>query len=143
MRKQDVPQDAGRMNDGVREISYAVDEDGRYVLVPSAGWEAKAVVNDQAWEIIEEEVTRQIRLVREGQRSPLAVFMARNLMEEGLLASYMGIARWRVRRHLRPDIFARLKPAFLERYAALFGVTVQELTHPELPSEKDEGTRNS
>lgn len=126
MKKDEVPQDRG-FSDGVREISYAVDENGRYVLVQSQGWEPKTVANDQAWEVIEEELREQIRLIEAGKRSPLAYHMTRNLMDTGLLASYAGLPRWRVRRHLKPKIFHRLSADLKARYADIFGITVADL----------------
>ena len=126
MQKKDVPQDNG-MNRGLREIAYAVDEDGRYVQVPSLGWEPKNVANAQAWAVITEDVRAQIRLVRDGKRSPIAYHLARNLMSVGLLASYVRLPRWRVKRHLKPSVFNRLKPEILQRYADLFGLTPAEL----------------
>lgn len=126
MRKEDVPQDEG-MNRGLREIAYAVDEQGRYVKVPSLGWEPKNVANAQAWEEITAEVATQLRLIRAGRRSPIAYHLARNLMSVSLLASYVRLPRWRVKRHLKPSVFNRLKPEMIQRYADLFGLTPHEL----------------
>lgn len=136
MRRRDVPQDGG-MNEGLREITYAVDDDGRYVGVPSAGWEPKTIANAQAWEVIDEEVRAQARLVREGRRSPLAYHLARHMMSIGLAADYVGIARWRVKRHLKPKVFAKLKPDMLKRYADLFGLGIAELR--EVPDPEADG----
>ncbi len=126
MRERDVPQDDG-LNQGMRELTYAVDDAGRYVGVPSAGWEPKNVANAQAWDVISEEIREQARRVRDGRRSPLAYHMARHLMTVGLVADYVRIGRWRVKRHLKPAVFDRLKPEILERYADLFGLSVAEL----------------
>jgi hypothetical protein len=125
MRKKDVPQDAG-LNQGMREITYAVDENGRYVGVPSLGWEPKNIANAQAWEVISENIHTQARLGRDGKRSPLAYHLAKHLMTVGLAASYVRLPRWRVKRHLKPAVFNRLKPEILQRYADLFGLTLAE-----------------
>lgn len=125
MREKDVPQDAG-LNQGMREIAYAVDENGRYVGVPSLGWEPKNIVNAQAWEVISEDINTQARLVRDGQRSPLAYHLARHLMTVGLAASYVRLPRWRVKRHLKPSVFNRLRPEIAQRYADLFGLTLAQ-----------------
>jgi hypothetical protein len=126
MREEDVPQDGG-LNRGLQEITYAVDETGRYVVVPSLGWEPKNIANAQAWQVISEDIRTQARLVRDGERSPLAYHLARNLMTVGLAASYVRLPRWRVKRHLKPSVFDRLKPEILQRYADLFGLTLAEL----------------
>jgi hypothetical protein len=126
MRESDVPQDEG-LNRGLKEITYAVDQNGRYVVVPSLGWEPKNIANAQAWEVISEDIRTQARRVREGELSPLAYHLARNLMTTGLAASYVRLPRWRVKRHLKPSVFNRLKPEILQRYADLFGMTLAEL----------------
>jgi hypothetical protein len=74
--------------------------------------------------------------------------MARCQMDAGLLAGYVQLARWRVKRHQRPAVYARLKPELLERYARVFGVAAAELDRipekPELPVvlDDDEKDRN-
>ena len=126
MLKKEVPQDKG-IAEGLEEVTYAVDDDGRYVLVPSTGWEPKNISNYQAWEIIASQIDTARRQVLANKLSPLAYHMARNLMDLPLLAQYMGIMRWRVKRHLKPKAFNKLKPEILERYAVLLKVTVDEL----------------
>ena len=125
MKKSNVPQDIGPKD--IEEIAYAVDEQGRYVKVPTIGWEPKNIANEQAWELIEGEIEEQLRLIRAGKRSPLAYHMTRNLMSVGLLASYMGLPRWRVKRHLKPGPFGKLPSELLSRYADLFEISVSQL----------------
>lgn len=147
MKRKDVPQDKAILGQW-HEICYALDEDGRYVLAPSAGWDPANVANLQAWEVIAEDVAAAIEGVRAGKASPLAFHMARCQMDAGLLAGYVQLSRWRVKRHLRPAVYARLKPELRERYARVFGVAAQELDRipekPELPvvSDEDEEDRN-
>ncbi|MFZ3045405.1 MAG: hypothetical protein WA151_05790 [Desulfatirhabdiaceae bacterium] len=117
------------MNNGIREITYAVDENGRYTCVQSLGWEPKNVVNDQAWEVIEQDILIAARMVLAGKQSPLAYHCARHLMTIDLLASYVGLSRWRVKRHFKPSVFKRLTPEIVKRYADLFGLTPAELHH--------------
>jgi len=126
MRKDEVPQDEG-IAEGLKEVTYAVDEAGSYVVVPSAGWEPKNISNYQAWEVIAEQVEAARRQVLAGRRSPLAYHMARNQMTLALMAQYMGLWRWQVRLHLQPGFFRRLKPEMLERYAAMLRTTVDKL----------------
>jgi hypothetical protein len=126
MRIKDVPQDDG-LNKGMSEITYAVDENGRYAGVRSLGWEPKNIVNAQAWEVITDDLMAIVRMVRAGKRSPLAYHMAKRLMTIGLLASYVRLPRWRVKRHLKPSVFGRLKPEILQRYADVFGLTLADI----------------
>ncbi len=127
MKVRDVPQQPGMITDGRREICYAVDDDGNYVLTGSAGWEPKNIANDQAWEIIRNQVHETVRKVRAGKLSPLAFYMVSNQMTPALLARYVGLNRWRVQRHLKPVVFKKLKPEILHRYADVFDVSVERL----------------
>ena len=132
MKVDEVPQDKGMIGDYGHEVCYAVGSNGKYTLSPSLGWEAKNVVNDQAWALIEEETRRAHGLVKSGELSPIAYYQARHQMDIGLLASYVGMAGWRVKRHRRPAVFRRLPERILRRYATVFGVSIAELkTIPE------------
>jgi len=126
MRRKDVPQDQGLFGEW-KEVNYAVDDDGRYVLVQSAGWEPANIANHMAWESIDAEVGAVLAKVRTGELSPLAYHMARHQMDPGLLAGYAGLFRWQVRRHMKPGAFRRISPALANRYAAIFRITVEEL----------------
>lgn len=127
MEIDQVPQDQGMIDGDRREICYAVNEEGRYVLVQSAGWEPKNIVNDQAWDLIKAAVAAAAEKVRAGKLSPLAYHMARNQMNVGLLSQYVPYNRLRVWRHLRPKVFHRLTSEELKPYADLFDLSVAEL----------------
>jgi len=126
MKSTEVPQQES-MLEGHRRACYAQDERGRYVVVPSRGWEVEKIVNAQAVE----QVRRTLELARErvqrGLASPLEYHMARCQMTVGLLAANTGLWRLRVRRHLRPRVFARLKIELLRRYADALGTSVEAL----------------
>ena len=133
MKISEVPQQPGMIMDGRREICYAVDDDGNYVLTGSEGWEPKNIANDQAWEIIREQVHDTVQKVRAGKLSALAFYMVSNQMTPALLAQYVGLNRWRVHRHLKPSVFKKLKSEILARYADVFDVPVENLR--EIPKE--------
>ena len=126
MREKDVPQDEG-MFGGLKEVCYAISEDGRYRLVPSAGWEPKTIANDQAWDLLARQLDDVRQRVLTKEVSKLAFHMARTQMDIPLLAQYTGFFQWTVKRHLNPRVFDTLKPAVLERYASLFKISVGEL----------------
>ena len=86
MLKEEVPQDQG-IADGLKEVTYAVDDKGDYVMVPSAGWEPKNISNYQAWEVIAEQIETARCQVLNDEVSPLAYHMARNQMDISLLPS--------------------------------------------------------
>lgn len=126
MQQKDVPQDRG-MAEGLQEVCYAVDENGQYVLVPSTGWEPKTVANDQAWEVINNEVEDVLFQVQKGRISILAYHMTKNLMDISLLAQYTGFSRWRVWWHMRPWVFKRLKTPVLICYSQVFDISLDTL----------------
>ncbi len=134
MREDEVPQDQG-IAEGLKEVTYAVDADGHYKLVPSAGWEPKNISNYQAWEVVAAQVAEARLAVLAGRVSPLAFHMARNQMDAALMAQYMGLPRWRVWLHLRPWGFKRLTTPQMESYAAMLRTTVAQLQDISLVAE--------
>jgi hypothetical protein len=105
MEKKDVPQDQGILGH-VRVVCYATDENGEYTKSESAGWEPTNIAKEL---------------------SPLAYHMNKNLMDLKVLSQYIGFAKWRVRRHLKPRAFNDLDNETLQRYAAIFNMTVEQL----------------
>lgn len=126
MLKNEVPQDKELFGDQ-REVCYAVDENGRYVLAESDGWEPANIANIQAWDVIRSEVAAVLAKVRSGELSPLAYYMARHQMDAKLLSGYAGLFCWQVRRHMKPGPFRNLKPELLTRYAAIFKTSAEIL----------------
>jgi len=127
MKKNNVPQDPGIIENYGHELCYAVDKQGKYDLVPSIGWEPKNIANKQAWQVIDQSIELALGDISKGRKSPIAYYMAKHQMDVGLLANYMGLYRWQVKRHLKPAVFKRLKEKTLKAYADLFDVSVSEL----------------
>ena len=117
-----------------RRACYALDANGQYVIVPSKGWEVEKIVNAQANIEITLKINEAQREVLEGRASALAYHMATRQMDVALLAANAGIWSLRVRRHLKPEIFKRLPPRVLQRYADALNLEVQQLREvPPLP----------
>ena len=127
MRTDEVPQDDNAALGGHRKAMYAVGPDGRYTLVPSKGWEVEETVTLQAVEAFQRLAEDARRRVEAGRTSPLEFHMYDRRMDLALLGQTTGLWRWRIRRHFRPEIFARLKPALLARYADALGLSVDTL----------------
>lgn len=115
------------MGGELSEVCYAVDERGRYVIAPSLGWEPKTIANTQAWERVQEKAEEALGRVRAGESSPLLFHMTLHQMSVGLLARYVRLFRWQVRRHLTPKGYSRMSPAHKNRYAEVFETTPQAL----------------
>lgn len=127
MEINQVPQDEGITAGITREVQYAVDENGKYVKTFSKGWEPKNIVNDLAWQDIFDNMEIAKTKILAGKASPIMYYMAKCQMNVALLAEYMELSKWRVKRHLKPRGFKKLKTDQLETYAKVLGVTVDHL----------------
>lgn len=127
MEKDQVPQDEGITGGVSREVQYAIDENGKYVKVMSKGWEPKNIVNELAWEDIQEQVDIANEKIQEGKASPIMYFMAKNQMDITLLSNYIELPKWKVKKHLKPKGFNKLKSEQIENYAKVFEISVDEL----------------
>ena len=122
-----VPQEGNATLGGHRKAMYARGTDGRMVLVPSRGWEAEEIVTTPALDALVA-LARQARArVLAGTSAPLEYWMYDRRMDVALLAQASGFWQWRVRRHLRPEGFARLSLAQRQRYADALGMPVDAI----------------
>ena len=132
MKKKDVPQDDENLFEGkFKVVKYAVDDDGNYGTVGSAGWEPENVVLNQAWEEIKKKVAETLKQIEAGKLSPLAYHMEKNIMDVGMLSQYMDISKRNVNKHLEPNGFDSLDDKTLNRYAEVFDISVEELKKTE------------
>lgn len=128
MKKEEVPQDLQFFKDNViRDVMYAVDENGHYTPVISDGWSVKNDALNAVWDDIREqcESIRQQVLAREV--SPLAYHLKKALQDVGMLASYSGVPKRKIRKHLRYDEFMKADDEILQKYADALRITVEEL----------------
>jgi len=128
MKIKDVPQDAKFLtNTVIRDVAYAVDDDGAYKPVISEGWEVKNDALDITWDDISERCAEIRAEVLAGRLSPLAYHLEKNIMEVGLLAKYMGLSKRTVRKHLKPEKFKELDNSVLQQYAEVLRISIEEL----------------
>jgi hypothetical protein len=129
VKKKEVPQDnEGLHDDKFRDLCYAVDDDGNYTTVHSTGWSPKNEAMKQAWEEIHTQVEEARKKVINGELSMLAYHMEKNIMAVKLLSQYTGISRRKIRKHLKPEVFAKLDTNILEKYAEAFNIRLEDLT---------------
>jgi hypothetical protein len=132
MKIEEVPQDKGYMIDGkISDLNYAVDKDGHYTSKQSRGWQPKIEAMTLAWDVVYEKTENTREQVLSGILSPVAFYMELNIMDVSILASYTGISRWKIRRHLKMRHFKKLKPELLSKYAEVFNITLTELVDRE------------
>lgn len=139
MKKAEVPQDnEGLLEGKLREVCYAVDESGNYVTVLSSGWTPKNAALKQAWDVVNEKTEQVRQQVLDGKLSPLAYYLEKNIMDLKILSQTTGIARWRIKRHLKPDKFKKLKEDVLIKYAGAFEITLEALQNiSDTPNRKE------
>lgn len=138
MKNDEVPQENIQTLGGARKAIYATDEQGRYTQVASSGWDVEQTVTQIAVEEFQRQAEQALADARAGKLAPLAFHMYANRMDLDTLSQSTGIAKWRVRRHLKPRVFAKLKPALLDRYADALGLDSHVLSAiPELVHDHD------
>ncbi|RIX49460.1 MAG: hypothetical protein D3M94_00130 [Rhodocyclales bacterium GT-UBC] len=127
MLESEVPQEGNITLGGHRKAVYARGADGKLQIVQSAGWEVEEIVTRQAVDDLNRLAEEARQRVIAGQTSALEYHMHKARMDVPMLAQTTGLWQWRIRRHFRPAIFARLSPALLERYASVMGVSSEQL----------------
>jgi hypothetical protein len=132
MRKKDVPQDKSNLESAsFRELCYAVDENGAYVTENSSGWDPKTIALNNAIQEINERIERAKTNVLNNQTSPIEYYMEVHKMDLPILASYVGLWKWRVKRHFKPSVFKKLNTKTLHKYAAVFDISIARLQNIE------------
>ncbi|HET7792213.1 MAG TPA: hypothetical protein VFL64_02405 [Rhizobacter sp.] len=132
MDLDNVPQEGNATLGGHRKAVYARDASGRMVIAPSKGWEAEEIVTSNAVETLHAQAEDARQRVQAGTASTLEFWMYERRMDIPLLSQTSGFWQWRVKRHLRPDVFATLSDKHLQRYADALGLSLTELR--KLPS---------
>ncbi|WP_316636047.1 hypothetical protein [uncultured Flavobacterium sp.] len=128
MEKENVPQDKSNLTkNNVKELLYATDENGNYTTTLSTGWEPKTIALSNSIDEINERIADARQQVLNGEVSPIVYFMEVNKMDLTILSSYVGFWKWRVKRHFKPSIFAKLNDKILQKYANTFEISIEEL----------------
>lgn len=128
MRKDQVPQDDGKMLDGkTRDLYYVLDENGNYVQALSQGWDPKTTVLQQAWDEISEHAQEAKKQVLAGKFSPLYYHMEKTQMDLKLVSEYTGFSKGKIKEHLTPEGFGKLTEAEKNAYAETFNLPAGSL----------------
>lgn len=132
MKVSEVPQDDNINYEGHKKLRYGRDEAGKMSQVGSTGCLIEEEATSFAWQDIRTSLGNTLKKVHAGELSPLAYHIEKKLMTYDLLASNMGVWKWKVKRHMRPNHFAKLSQDQLENYASYLEMTSSELkTVPE------------
>ena len=128
MEKENVPQHDGNLSKkNLKELVYATDEKGNYTTTLSTGWEPKTIALTNSIDEISERISIAKKQVVDNKVSPIVYFMEYSRMDVGILASYVGMWQWRVKRHFKPQVFAKLNDSVLQKYADAFNISINEL----------------
>lgn len=128
MKTDQIPQDDSSLSKkDLKELCYAVDENGNYTTALSSGWEPKSVALDGSIQLIQQRIENARQMVANGQASPIVYFMEKNKMDLSILASYVSMWKWRVKRHCKPKVFVTLSDKILKKYAVVFEISTEEL----------------
>lgn len=125
-----MPQNKDNLHKGTyKTVVYAVDDNGEYVRVKTSGWEPEDIAHEQAWEQINERIENTKKRVLKGELSPLAYFMEKSIMTPRRLAAMANLPARKVKRHLKPKHFKKINQKYLDIYAKVFDISIEELIH--------------
>ena len=126
MEIKDIPQDDSESYHGHLKVIYGT-RDGRYEAATSSGWQDEAYATEMAVCELDAQTQAAREAVEKGEYSPLYYHMFRFRHDETGLAMAAGVWKWQLRRHLRPEIFAKLPDKTLQKYADALQISIDEL----------------
>lgn len=126
MKKIEVPQENNSTLNGQRKVMYGTDENGEFQRInyASSVEEFATITAVQEYKELEKECLEDIK---NNIASPIKYFMYKNRMDLPTLSSVVDMFSFRVKRHLRMEIFRKLNDKILEKYAKAFGIKIEEL----------------
>ena len=127
MKAQEVPQDNNSIYRGQKRAVYATSKDGEYGVVASSGWDVEEEATQQAVAELERLSDEAYEACLDGEASPLEFHMYTKRLDLLSLSQATGIFQWRIKRHFKPAIFAKLSDKMLTRYCDVMGISIQEL----------------
>jgi len=129
MKIKEIPQDSIKTLGGEKKALYALDENGRYTTATTTGWEVEEIVLLDALADYDRKAEEARQRVLKNRTSPIEYFMYIRRMDLTTLAQAMGLFKWQVKRHLKPEIFRKLNEPVLQQYADLFRIPIRALLH--------------
>lgn len=123
---KDIPQDNSKIFRGQKKIIYAT-RNGNYESGTTSGWDDEEFATQQAVEELNQQTEQALQAVKNGEKSPLYYLMYKYRFDEQSLAQATGFWQWQIRRHCKPEVWAKLSEKKLEKYVEVFGISVFEL----------------
>ncbi len=122
----DIPQDNSKIFRGQKKIIYAT-RNGNYESGTTSGWDDEEFATQQAVEELNQQTEQALQAVKNGEKSPLYYLMYKYRFDEQSLAQATGFWQWQIRRHCKPEVWAKLSQKKLRIYAEVFGVDIKML----------------
>ncbi len=127
-------------------LLYVEKSDGEYGPLQTGSFLTKNYVDD-FWEKREKLIATTTKKLTDGEISPIAYYMITVDVSTAEVASRIGISPKMVRKHQELRYFSRISIAMMQKYAAVFGVTLADMFQIQIPSAthyipKQEKTRN-
>ena len=122
----DIPQDNSKIFRGQKKVIYAT-RNGNYESGTTSGWDDEEFATQQAVEELKQQTEQALQAVKNGEKSPLYYLMYKYRFDEQSLAQATGFWQWQIRRHCKPEVWAKLSEKKLEKYAGVFGVDIKML----------------
>ncbi|QBQ64748.1 hypothetical protein EXH44_06645 [Actinobacillus indolicus] len=123
---KDIPQDNSKIFRGQKKIIYAT-RNGNYESGTTSGWDDEEFATQQAVEELNQQTEQALQAVKNGEKSLLYYLMYKYRFDEQSLAQATGFWQWQIRRHCKPEVWAKLSQKKLENYAGVFGVDIKML----------------
>jgi hypothetical protein len=127
MEQRKVPQHNISTYANNKKAMYATDENGKYCVVASSGWDVEEAVTKQALRELQRLASEAHSRVSSGEASPLYYHMYARRMDPQILSESTGIYKWRIKRHFKPAVFAGLSEKIYRRYAEALGISIETL----------------
>lgn len=133
MKKEEAPQDDIAMYQGGRKALYALAEEGKFEITQSSGWNVEELATLQAVDEFHRLECEAYSGLCEGKLSPLGVWMYRRRMSLATLSQCTGFWQWRIKRHLKADVFKGLNFQKISLYCDVFDIDTETLLNPTEP----------
>ncbi|MDR0407712.1 MAG: hypothetical protein LBH45_02165 [Campylobacteraceae bacterium] len=127
MKIENIPQEGNKTHAGAKKALYAQDETGEYKITSSFGWEAEEIATLTAIEELKRKEEEAKESYFAGKLSPLPFYMYQKRMDLTILSCASGICKWRIKRHFKPSIFAKLCDKTLLSYAKALDIDIKTL----------------
>ncbi|RYA23191.1 hypothetical protein CRU96_08930 [Malaciobacter halophilus] len=126
MKEIEIPQENNSTLDGQKKVMYGTDENGDFQRInySSSVEEFATITAVQEYKELEKECLEDIK---NNIASPIKYYMYKNRMDLPTLSSAVGMFSFRVKRHLRMDIFKKLNTKTIQKYADAFSIDIEEL----------------